>query len=573
MLGYNFFCIILLLYAVLKQQIFQFPVLHEINVRKKTLTCLFIIFSPLIFAQTIAKKHTASKETIPDNTIPAYRWWNLLRYNIDIAPDYSARFISGTNSIEFSALQKGKVMQIELQEPMVITKIIWRNSAIAFKKQNNTYIITFPQIVPKGKTETITASFKGHPQVALNPPFDNGWIWTTDKKGRPWMSIACEGSGASIWLPCKQVLYDEPDSGTVFSITVSDTLTAIANGRLQRKKDNHNGTSTYTWQVINPINDYSIIPYIGKYVTWHENFAGMKGQLDCDYWVLDYNVGKAQKHLMQADTMLRCFEYWMGAYPFYEDGYKLIEAPMPGMEHQSAIAYGNSFENGYSGKNLSGTIWGLKWDFVLIHESGHEWFGNSITANDNGETWIHEGFTKYLESLYTEYVFGKEAATEYSFGNWKRIKNDDVIIGSNTSDRYYKGSAMLHMIRQIIGDSAFKGWFRELNQVFYHHTVNTAQILSLLNNYTKVNFTKIFEQYLHTTQVPVLEYYFQDSFLNYRWSDCVEGFAMPLKVSLEDNRYNLIYPTTIWQKFVVNDTNKTLLIDRNFYVDKKTAKD
>jgi len=193
-------------------------------------------------------------------------------------------------------------------------------------------------------------------------------------------------------------------------------------------------------------------------------------------------------------------------------------------------------------------------------------------SDDNGETWIHEGFTKYLESLYTEYVFGKEAATEYTFGNWKRIKNDDVIIGSNTSDRYYKGSAMLHMIRQIIGDSAFKGWFRELNQVFYHHTVNTAQILSLLNNYTKVNFAKIFEQYLHTTQVPVLEYYFQDSFLNYRWSDCVEGFAMPLKVSLE-NRYNLIYPTTIWQKLVVNDTNKTLLIDRNFYVDKKTAKD
>jgi aminopeptidase N len=545
--------------------------LYEMSVKKTVLTSLFIIFSPLIFAQTIIKRTQIRKETIPINTIPEYKWWNLLHYTIDITPDYNTKFIIGTNSIEFSALQRGKVMQIELKEPMVITNIIWRNSSIAFKKENNVYIITFPQNVTKGKTETITVSFSGHPQVAFKPPFDNGWIWATDKKGRPWMSIACEGSGASIWLPCKQVLYDEPDRGTVISITVPDTLTAIANGRLQQKKDNHNGTSTYTWKVINPINDYSIVPYIGKYVTWHESFAGIKGQLDCDYWVLDYSVDKAQKHLMQADTMLRCFEYWMGAYPFYEDGYKLIEAPMPGMEHQSAIAYGNSFENGYSGKNLSGTVWGLKWDFILVHESGHEWFGNSVTASDNGETWIHEGFTKYLESLYTEYVFGKEAAAEYTFGNWKRIKNDDAIIGSNTSDRYYKGSAMLHMIRQIIGDSAFKGWFRELNLVFYHHTVNTGQILSQLNNYTKVDFTKIFEQYLHTTQVPILEYYFQDSFLNYRWSGCVEGFAMPLKVSLEHNKYNLIYPTTNWQKLVVNDTNKVLLIDRNFYVGNKTG--
>jgi len=538
-------------------------------VKKTTLTCLIIIFSPLIYAQTLSKKTLVSNETIPGNTMPAYKWWNLLRYTIDIVPDYNTRFISGTNSIEFSVLQTGKIMQIELKEPMAITAISWRNSPVAFKKEDNAYIITFPQNITKGETETITVSFKGHPQVALNPPFDNGWIWATDKKGRPWMSIACEGSGASIWLPCKQVLYDEPDNGTLFSITVPDTLKAIANGRLREKKDNHNGTETYTWKVLNPINDYNIIPYIGKYVTWHETFAGIKGQLDCDYWVLDYSVGKARRHLTQTDTMLRCFENWMGAYPFYEDGYKLVEAPMPGMEHQSAIAYGNGFENGYSGKNLSGTVWGLKWDFVLVHESGHEWFGNSITANDDVETWIHEGFTKYLETLYTEYLFGREAATEYTFGNWKRIKNDEAIIGSNTSDRYYKGSAMLHMIRQIIGDSTFKGWFRKINYVFFHHTVNTGQILSVLNNYTKKDFTKMFEQYLHTTKVPVFEYYFQGGILNYRWSGCVKGFAMPLKVSLGDNKYDFIYPTTNWQKLVVNNTNKTLLIDRNFYVGKK----
>jgi aminopeptidase N len=541
------------------------------TVKHITLTFLSLVFSTLTFAQAISKKIQGNKETVPTDITPEYKWWNLLHYTIDITPDYNARFIDGTNSIEFSALQTGKVMQIDLQEPMVITNITWRNTSITFKKENNAYIITFPQNITKGKTETIAIAFKGHPQVALKPPFDNGWIWATDKKGRPWISVACEGSGASVWLPCKDVLYDEPDHGTTFSITVPDSLTAIANGRLQQKMNNHNGTSTYTWTVINPINNYNIIPYIGKYVTWHEEYAGIKGKLDCDYWVLDYSLDKAQKHLKQTDTMLRCFEYWLGAYPFYEDSYKLVEAPMPGMEHQSAVAYGNGFENGYSGKNLSGTVWGLKWDFILVHESGHEWFGNSITAIDNG--WIHEGFTKYLETLYTEYVFGKEAATEYVLGTWKRIKNDEAIIGSNTSDKYYKANAMLHMVRQIIGDTAFRGWLHELNRVFYHHTVNTEQILTVLNNYTKKDFSKIFDQYLRTTEVPVLEYYFQDNLLNYRWSNCVDSFAMSLKVSFDNNTYNFIYPTTNWQKLVVDDTNKTLLIDRNFYVDNKKSND
>ena len=463
------------------------------NLRQAIITSLFIIFSTQIFAQA---------ETVPANIIAAYKWWNLLHYTIDITPDYSKRSINGTNSIEFTALQTGRIMQIDLQEPMIITSVTWKNSPLAFKKERNAYIITFPENIVKGKTATITVSFKGHPKVALKPPFGNGWIWTTDKKGRPWISVACEGSGASIWLPCKQVLYDEPDHGITFGITVPDTLIAVANGRLQQKINNNNGTLTYRWNVTAPINNYNIIPYIGKYVTWHKDYAGIKGKLDCDYWVLDYSLRKAQKHLNQADTMLRCFEYWMGPYPFYEDSYKLVEAPMPGMEHQSAIAYGNGFENGYSGKNLSGTVWGLKWDFILIHESGHEWFGNSITAANDGESWIHEGFTKYLEVLYTDYVFGKKAGNEYTAGIAKRIKNDAPVIGSGSSDAYYKGSAMLHMIRHTIGDTAFRGWLHNLTAEFSHHTVTTQQILAHLNAYTKKDFTSIFNQYLRTTQMP-----------------------------------------------------------------------
>ena len=237
------------------------------------------------------------------------------------------------------------------------------------------------------------------------------------------------------------------------------------------------------------------------------------------------------------------------------------------MEHQSAVAYGNGFENGYSGKDISRTGWGLKWDFMLVHESGHEWFGNSVTTSNYDDTWIHEGFTKYLETLYTSFISGREAGNDYAIGTWKRIKNDMPIIGTGTSDKYYKGSAMLHMIRQIIGDTTFRGWLRGLSHEFYHQTVNTKQILSFLNLYTKKDFTKIFQQYLTTTQVPVLEYSFKKNVLEYRWSNCVEGFAMPTKVSIDGDKFSLIYPTTQWQKLSVSEAvPERFLIDRNFYI-------
>lgn len=535
--------------------------------KQRLLFSSFFIFHVLYISHAIAQQTATTKEQPPANIRPEHTWWNLLQYTISVTPDYNNQFIRGSNAISFVALKAGNVMRIDLQEPMAITKVTWRNAPISFKKEKNACLVTFPGKIAKGNTETITVFFEGRPKAAVNPPFDNGWIWAKDKKGRPWISVACEGSGASIWLPCKDVLYDEPDNGVIFSMTVPDTLVAVANGRLQKKERDGDHSVTYTWRVTNPINNYNIIPYIGKYITWHEDYAGSKGKLDCDYWVLDYSREKAQKHLQQADTMLRCFDYWLGPYPFYEDSYKLVEAPMPGMEHQSAIAYGNGFENGYSGKNLSGTVWGLQWDFILIHESGHEWFGNSITASGDGDSWIHEGFTKYLETLYTEYTLGKEAATEYALGTWKRIKNDEAIIGGNTSDKYYKASAMLHMIRQVLGDTVFRGWLRELNRVFYHRTVNTQQVLTALNDYAKGDFTAVFNQFLRTTQVPVFEYYVQENFLYYRWSNCVDDFDIPLKAIL-NNKDVLIYPTTNWQKLSVGASN-AILVDSNFYVSSK----
>ena len=526
------------------------------------------LISLWIIPATGQLRSSTAKENIPAGIPPEHSWWNLLQYTIDVAPDYSRKYISGNNNITFSVISPGRIMRIDLQEPLKITAVTWKKQHLTFeKKDKNTYLVTFPQELTTGDKHTIAIAYEGHPQEAIKPPFSSGWIWAKDEKGRAWMSIACEGAGASIWLPCKEVLYDEPDLGVSLTITVPDTLVAVGNGRLQKKTRAGKGTTAYTWTVINPINNYNIIPCIGKYTSWHRQYEGLKGPLDCDYWVLDYNLKKARSHFLQADTMLRAFEYWLGPYPFYEDGYKLVEAPMPGMEHQSAVAYGNGFRNGYEGTDrISGTGWGLKWDFILVHESGHEWFGNSITSNGMGESWIHEGFTKYLETLYTDFVFGTAAGNEYAIGTWKRIKNDQPIIGTNTSDKYYKGSAMLHTIRQIIGDVAFREWLQRLNKDLYHQTVSTNQILTLLNQGSGKDFSKVFTQYLTTTQIPTLEYAITGNQFSYRWTNCIPGFNMPVKISFEDHALLLITPTTEWQQMSLPENRRHPSIDNNFYV-------
>jgi aminopeptidase N len=529
------------------------------------IACLLLVFFPLANAQLFANIEKMA-EIPPPNTRPEHSWQNLLSYIISVTPDYDNKKITGSNTIEFVALQPGKTLYLHLDGRMRITSIAWNKSTLEFKRDSEGYFVYFPQQIPKDKNESITVYFEGQPREAINAPSDNGWIWARDKKGRPWMSIGCQGSGASIWLPCKEVLYDEPDHGVTFNITVPDSLIAVANGRLQQKRRNKNKTITYTWKVINRINNYNIIPYIGKYVTWSQNFKGENGKLDCHFYALDYNLEKAKRHWQQTDTMLRVFEHWMGAYPFYLDGYKLVEAPMQGMEHQSAISYGNGFQNGFNGKDLFGTGWGLKWDFILVHESGHEWFGNNITTNNHGDTWIHEGFTKYSETLYTDFVFGTQAGNEYAIGTWKRIKNDQPVVGTNTTDKYYKGSAMLHMIRQITGDSAFRNWLRSLNRDFHQQTINTGQVLQHLNEAMHQDYTALFNQYLKTIQVPVLEYAFQNNTLKYRWIECVQNFDMPVKVSIDEGASMFIYPTTQWKELSLQNSAQSLKADNNFYV-------
>ncbi len=514
---------------------------------------------------TPEKASYSHADSLRGSITPERAWWNLLKYDLSVTPSFTDKSLSGTNAITFAAVADGELMQIDLQEPMTIKTITWHKKALTYTREGNVFHVKFPKPIKAGSIETVDISYAGVPKVAVRPPWGGGWIWNKDEKGRPWMTVACEGLGASVWFPCKDHLSDEPDSGVVLHITAPDTLVAIGNGRLRDKKANGNATTTWTWVVTSPINSYDIIPYIGKYVNWSSAFEGEKGKLDCNYWVLDYNLEKAKPQFKQADTMLRAFEYWMGPYPFYEDGYKLVEAPHLGMEHQSNVAYGNHFANGYLGRDLSATGWGLKWDFIIVHESGHEWFGNNITDKDAADMWVHEGFTNYTETLYTTYLYGVEAGNDYVIGTRKSIRNDKPIIGiygvnkEGSGDMYYKGGNMLHIIRQIIGDSAFREMLHGLQTTFYHQTVTTQQIEEYMSNFAHKDFSKIFDQYLRTIKIPVLSYQSSGDVISYRWSNCVKGFNMPVKVFIGGAREQWITPTDQWQTIKAASAGKSIL--------------
>jgi len=504
-------------------------------------------------------------DTLRGSITPERAWWNLLKYELHVTPDYDKQTISGENILTFQATAEGQTMQIDLQEPMNLLSATWRKKSLRFVREGNVFHLHWPKPLKTGEIGTVRLKFEGKPRVAVNPPWDGGWIWGKDKQGRPWMTVADEGLGASSWFPCKDHLYDEPDSGVVLSITAADSLVAIGNGRLRDRKSNGDGTSTWTWAVTSPINSYDIIPYIGKYVNWSEQYKGLKGTLDCNFWVIDYNLEKAKPQFKQVDTMLDAFEYWMGPYPFYEDGYKLVEAPHLGMEHQSNVAYGNRFENGYLGRDLSGTGWGLKWDYIIVHESGHEWFGNSITDKDAADMWIHEGFTDYSETLFTTYMYGEEAGNDYVIGTRKNITNGSTVIGNydvnkeGSGDMYYKGGNMLHMIRQITGDSAYRGMLHGLQSTFYHQTVTTQQIENYMSRYAGKDFSKIFDQYLRTTQIPVLTYQTNGDLISYHWSNCVKGFNMPIRVFVGGLPEKWITPTEDWQTMPAGTDGQIIL--------------
>ncbi len=577
---------------------------HDIQLSLAIL--LLILFTTnFTHAQLLKNKPTFTKaDTLRGSLNENRDWWDVLRYDITVKPDYEKKEIEGLVEIQVALNGSnflGKKIQIDLQNSLTIDRIrINKKVELSFEKSSeNTWLLTptnlthEEEFAKKSKKNIpllfIEIYYHGKPIEAKTPPWDGGWIWKKDKNGNPWMSVAVQGLGASAWYPCKDYQGDEPDNGASLTMIVPDTLVAIANGKLTSTKSltgNEKRETKYTWEVKNPINNYCIVPYIGKYVNFTDTLMGEKGNLNLNYWVLDYNLEKAKEQFKQVKPMLKAFEYWFGPYPFYEDDYKLVDAPHLGMEHQSAIAYGNQYKNGYLGSDRSGkTGWGLKWDFIIVHESGHEWFANNITAKDIADMWIHEAFTTYSETLFTEFYYGQQAANEYNYGQRRNIRNDAPMIGTygvnkeGSSDMYDKGSNMIHSIRHALNDDKkFRAILRGLNKTFWHKTVTTKDIEEYISKQAGFNFQQVFNQYLRTVDVPVFEYSIdeQTQKLHFKYSNCVDGFNLPIWLNI-DGRDIQLKPST--QLMSISYKNKLSAlkalssINFNYYVNTKEVKE
>lgn len=504
-------------------------------------------------------------------------WWDVKDYYLYLTFDTSAKSISGMNIITYTIPAGGKdSMQIDLQEPMVLDSAIAGNKKLKLSREGNVYWLMGDfDIQPPNKDNKVILYYHGKPRQAKTPPWDGGFIWTKDTTGKPWIAVACQGLGASSWWPCKDYQADEPEEGMSINLYVPYSLITISNGKFVSRNDNPDSTaSLWTWLVKNPINSYNTTFYIGNYAGWPDTMKGESGVLDLGFFPLKHNESKARKHFEVTKQMLHCFEYWMGPYPFYKDGYKLVEAPYLGMEHQSAVAYGNKYKMGYLGEDRSGTGVGLLFDFIIVHESGHEWFGNNITANDVADNWIHEGFTTYTEALFTECAFGKEKAFEYTRGQWKNILNNRPVTGDygvhdeGSGDKYDKGSAVVHMIRVMMNDDEqFRQLLRGLNKDFYHQTVTSAQVEQYIMDRSGLSLQKFFDQYLRTKNIPELEYYVnkKEKRLYYRFNNVVKGFSLPLTVkggkTLQNITVNDNWQSTDWKKGGFNVTfSKDFLI-------------
>ncbi|ARV08902.1 peptidase M1 [Winogradskyella sp. PC-19] len=532
-----------------------------------------ILSSSLGMAQGLLNKKNnfTRQDTLRGSITPEREWWDLTYYHLDIEVKPDEKFISGKNTIQYKVLKPNQSIQIDLQSPMEITKVVQNGKELDVNHDGNAHFIQLEEKQNIGDVNSVIVHYKGFPREAKRAPWDGGFSWKKDNNGKHFIATSNQGLGASVWWPNKDHMYDEVDS-MLISVTNPKGLTNISNGRLRKLEDLGDKVKSH-WYVNNPINNYGVNVNIGDYVNFSEVYKGENGNLDMDYWVLKDNLEKAKEHFKDAPKMIKAFEHWFGPYPFYEDSFKLVEVPYLGMEHQSSVTYGNQYKKGYLGSDLSRTGWGLKFDFIIIHEAGHEWFANNITNKDVADMWIHEGFTAYSENLFLDYYYGKEASADYVIGTRANIRNDRPLIGKynvnkeGSSDMYYKGANLLHTIRQIIeDDDLWREILRGLNEEFYHQTVTTKQVEDYINNYSWTSLTSIFDQYLRTEKIPRLDYKFEDDKFFYKWSNVIDGFDMPVKITL-DNETSLFFPETKWKSTPIK--TEVIVVDRNFYIDTK----
>ena len=519
-------------------------------------------------------------DTLRGSNTPQRAWWDAAFYDLHVAVNPPDSSIRGWNAITYRVTGPAQEMQIDLQVPLEVDSIVQDGAKVVSRRDGNAFFVTLASPQPVGSRKTVTVWYHGKPRVATHAPWDGGFVWTKDSLGNPWSVTANEGLGASVWWPNKDFGADEPDSQRI-AITVPDSSIDVSNGRLRKTTPNGDGTTSYEWFVASPINNYNVTVNAGRYAHFSDVYRGERGRLTLDFWPVAYHTDTARKQFAQVKPMLKCFEHWFGPFPWYEDGYKLVETPHLGMEHQSAVAYGNHYLNGYLGRDLSQTGRGLKWDFIIIHESAHEWWGNNISMKDAADMWIHEGFANYAEALYTECQQGKKAGAEYVRGVRASIENDRPVIGAygvnneGSGDMYFKGGNMLHTIRQIVNDDAkWRSILRGLQSSFRRQTVTSQQVEDYMSRRAGKDLSKVFAEYLTTTNVPVLEYKIDGRKLSYRWSDVVPGFDMPVRLRLSSSGWTTVRPTETWKTATLRLKDPTAFaVDENFYVIKKQMVD
>ncbi|WP_461532841.1 M1 family metallopeptidase [Sinomicrobium sp.] len=501
-------------------------------------------------AQLLHEKDRYTRGDTLRGSLRTERNFDVRAYHLNITVNPDKHYIYGYNRIVFVPQQKLNTIQIDLFDNLQVDSIVAHGQQLTYRREFNAVFIDYPKGFANNKKDSITFYYSGQPVTAKRAPWDGGFDWKTDNNGNPWIATAVQGLGASAWWPNKDHQSDEPEDGMTIKVAVPNRLMNVSNGRLTGKKDLGNGYTRWDWKVINPINNYDVALNIGDYAHFGENYKG----LDMDFYVLSYNLNKAKKHFEEVKLMMDCFQEKFGEYPFKEDSYKLVETAHLGMEHQSAVAYGNRYMEGYLGRDLSGTGIGTKWDYIIVHESGHEWFGNSITAADIADMWIHEGFTSYSESVYVECRWGYEDGQKYINGLSRNVRNDRPIIGDygvnkeGSGDMYPKGALMLNTIRHIVNDD--EAWWKlikDYSETFKHMIVDTDMVVNFFEHETGIELKPVFDQYLRYKDIPVLELKTENSITSYRWAVDVNNFKMPVDITVKDQEKRL-HPTTQWQQ-------------------------
>lgn len=515
-------------------------------------------------------------DTLRGMLTPVRTCYDVTYYHLDVRIDPSAKSIKGSNNITFRAVDDFDRMQVDLFSNLNVDGITIDGKAAAYEREFNAVFVKLPSKVKKGSMHALKFSYSGIPTVAENPPWQGGLTYRTDKEGNPWVCVTCQGTGASIWWPNKDHQSDEPDS-MMISITVPPGLEDISNGKLRGVTTFPDGWKRFDWFVGNPINNYNVTINIGKFAHFSDTYKGEANEYTLDYYVMPENLGKARVQFQQVKPMLKCFEKYFGPYAFWKDGYKLIESPHNGMEHQSAVAYGNGYMGGYRGRASSAV--GLKFDFIIIHETAHEWWGNSLTSSDIADMWMHESFGAYAEAVYVEELFGREEALKYINGKKQNVRNDRPIIGiynvqyRGSGDMYDKGQLVLNTLRSVVDNDRL--WWEIIRGFAVKHMKSIVQaddFFNLVKEKTGKDLSYFFEQYLKQTRIPVLQVNVakkgDEVTAMYRWDADVKDFRMPVKITTSPGKFDIIYPTTTWTttKLNVNDPSEFQVAEDLYYI-------